>query len=168
MTNPRASDQPTKEVARLRFESMLRSLDRHAAILSDLRFRASTLLAATGLVASFFSPRGLSKGDPRWLVALAVFFLIVGLLGCLVVLLRVPDRGRVGDDRGWAVTVPRTELERVRPLDEVEALEHLTNFMGGARPGNYKILKRRSFLLSVAATALVLQVTIWAIIYWRL
>jgi hypothetical protein len=160
-----------RSALRLRYEHTLRSVDRHAAVLGELRGRASIVLSASGIIASLFGARVLSEKTPLWISIVALVWLGLGLLACLVVLAPAPDRSRRSwllagrrRPRRWKVTLSAGELERATSGGTEEtALQNIIDLLTPARKVNYQTLERRTFAFNVACVALVVQIGFWAI-----
>lgn len=157
--------------ARLRYQHALRTLERQASVLSDLRSRASIVLSATGITASLFGTRAFDSTTPGWINGLALAFVTVGLVSCIAVLWPVRDRGSLpGGEVGagerprrWKVTLTFEEvLAATDHGSEPEMLDALVALMRPASTANYDAIAARSRLLNAAAVLLVLQVGAWS------
>jgi hypothetical protein len=175
------ANRDSVSAARIRYEQTLRTLDRQAAVLSELRSRASIVLTATGIIASLFGSRALGLDAPGWLKGLALAAVALGLLACIFVLLPVHDGGpmpadprhprkRFGEDRPrrWKVSPTIKELDAAVALEsEVAILESIVAKLIPARLLNYRTLKERSRALEWAGVLLLMQVLAWSAVLLR-
>ena len=174
---------PDPEVERLRALELLhdhavRSVDRQASVLGELRTRASVILSASGIVASVLGGHALRETYNRTLVALATLALAVGLGLCIGVLRSVRDTARnvkgggeghlpAAGDRPWRVTVgPRALRELMNGEGSREdILRSITHALIGASQENFKTIRRRTRLFDVACLCLFFQLSLWGLAF---
>ena len=167
---------PPVELARLRYEHTLRALNRHTVVLSELRSRASIVLSATGLIASFVASQALQHPHPTGLVVVALVSAAAALVCCIAVIWPVHDKGKLdpeikrpllrrGRRRTWKVTLGRKEMERL-PWDVGEAavLEAMVAALDPARRVNYRTLEVRSRAFTWACVLLPMQILFWVLV----
>lgn len=156
-------------------DQMLRGLDRNASVLSELRQRASVVLSASGLIASLFGAEALKGDYSRVLALAAVASTAAGMILCIAVLWRVSDQGRlptespdgtlVGGSRDWLVTISSARLRRIA-RGEV-GLDDLVDHLAIARRTNFRTLRRRSRQYIAACCFLLVQLTLWAAVFFE-
>ena len=147
----------------------LRTLQRQATVLSELRTRANILLSATGVVAGLFGPPALTDKDPEEALFVAAAALGVAVLCCIVVLWPVSDKQGLG--RKWRVTLNAEDILAIASgaPDEgpVGVDTKILGELAAARERNYTTINRRTQWFNLACALLPVQVGAWfAVLYF--
>lgn len=167
------SGKTDTQADQLALDLVIRTLDRQATVLGELRARAGVVLAATAIVVSLSGPRALKHGlDGSESFALGVFTL--GIIACVCVLwpVRIYALGHLPKPlrQDW-----RRDVDLERLLIEGEEYEVAGRpsraFAPGSRglrpsrgvQGDEPALDRKSLWLTAACVLLVVQVGLWAV-----
>lgn len=169
------------------YEESIRLVTRQAAVLGELRTRASIVLTATSIVASLLGADALTRTDTFPLALLPAGALVAGLLCCLAVFRPVHDKpkdlgprltgaARVRallwhkdtDPREWQVTVGARTLKtlRTRPNAGVVRME-IVELLQKAAPINHQTISFRNHFLGAACLLLLAQLFLWGLVLLR-
>lgn len=169
----------------------MRRVERQAAVLNELRNRASIVLTATGVIASLLGAEVLGREDPFPWAFLPLVALGAGLLSCVAVLLPVRDetpkdptaqltqltglgriralvRRRDTDPREWQVTIRGTRLRQLAASGDATAFrEAIVAEFEGCLSANYLTIRFRSRFLNLACLLVPAQIFLWMLVLWR-
>jgi hypothetical protein len=142
------------------FEQTIRVLDRQAAVLSELRQRASIVLSGTGITVSLMGSGALKGSYSHGLALTALLATFLGITSCIAVLWPVSDKGSSAAERRWKVTASRMDIARLR--SGKTSTSDLLDELDRARSCNYSTISARSKLFTAAAVLLLVQIMAWA------
>jgi hypothetical protein len=146
---------------RMAYEHTVRALDRYAAVLAELRTRASIVLTATGIVGSTLGATALDHPHPLGPLIAGLAGLIGGIVACISVLWAIGDKA--GRGRQWQVTLSGETVKGLADSGEDEegvvriVLDELTE----ARRLSYRTLATRNRRFQWAAWLLLGQILGW-------
>ncbi len=167
----------------------MRRVDRQAAVLGELRTRASIVLTATGIVASLLGGEVLNREHPFPWAFLPLVALAAGLLSCIAVLLPVRDQDplRLGesslrassrlralmwrretDPREWQVTLGAKRLQELATIGDPNVVRgRIVEDLEGCAQENYATIRYRSRFLNAASLLLPAQIFLWVLVLWQ-
>lgn len=172
----------TSDVENLRkllYDDVMRSLQRQATVLAELRGRANILLAANAVVASLFGPAALKSPHPLLLAVGALATFAGGVIGCIAVLWAVRDLGEVYDPKEWPSKPRWPSRSRPRKWRVTFSPDQVMAFLaaepsGGlilkapeyrpfrlARRINHHTISRRTQYFQFACVLLAAQIAFW-------
>lgn len=142
------------DLAKLSYELSLASLAEQERVVSELRARSGTLLAASSIVASFFGARAVGDRRVAWLGLAATVAFTTSIASSLVVLL--PKRRLIFALRGSAA------FDTLLVIDDLaEALRRLSHWLDRYRDGNQSTVERMHRAYWLATASVLTEVVLW-------
>lgn len=168
-----------ESLRRLVFDDVMRSLQRQATVLAELRGRANILLAADAVVASLFGPTALKDPHPLSLAIGALIAFAGAVVGCIAVLWAVHDHGEICDPDEWLCKPRWPSRKRPRKWRVTFGPDQVMRFLAAeTQPGsilkspeytpfrvarriNYRTISLRTRYFQFACVLLAAQIGCW-------